>query len=133
MTDNAGPDPIRPALPRALARFNRRITNRVQGLWAPYLAPWAVVVHTGRKSGNTYATPVLAFRYHDRIAIGLPYGRETQWVGNLLAAHGGQLRRAGRTLRLENPRVVDSRAAGLRPGARGLGRLTDSVLVATLA
>ena len=35
-------------LPRSLARFNKKVTNRIQGLWAPWLPPWAVIIHKGR-------------------------------------------------------------------------------------
>lgn len=48
-------------LPRALARINRVVTNRVMGLWAPYLPPWAVLLHTGRRSGRAYRTVLFAF------------------------------------------------------------------------
>src|SRR5262249_1796055 len=50
------------ALPRALARFNRLVTNRVLGVVAPWMPPFAVVVHRGRSSGRVYRTPVWAFR-----------------------------------------------------------------------
>ncbi|MGW4351871.1 nitroreductase family deazaflavin-dependent oxidoreductase [Nocardia sp. NPDC004582] len=133
MSNSPTPATATRALPRALARFNRRVTNRIQGAWSPYLPPWAVILHTGRKSGNLYATPVLAFRQGDRIAIGLPYGPKTQWVANLLAAQGGRIRRAGKTLTIADPRVVDSREPHLPFGAKALGRLTDHVLIVRIA
>lgn len=39
---------------RWLAHFNRLVGNKVQGLWAPYLPPWAVIVHVGRVSKRQY-------------------------------------------------------------------------------
>jgi deazaflavin-dependent oxidoreductase (nitroreductase family) len=99
-------DPTKSLMPSWLPRFNRLVTNRIQGLWAPYLPPWAMVVHRGRRSGARYSTPVLAFRRGDRLAIALLYGSEAQWVKNLLAAGGGEVIRAGRRSALRSPRIV---------------------------
>ncbi len=77
-------------LPRWLARFNKLVTNRVMGLWAPYLPPWAVVVHRGRKTGRTYRTVLWAFPRNERLVIALTYG-DTDWSRNVLAAGGGQI------------------------------------------
>ncbi len=79
--------------PRGLARFNRVVTNRVQGVWAPALAPWAVLLHTGRRSGRAYRTPVLAFRSGRHLVVALVYGRESDWLRNLTAAPGQVVRR----------------------------------------
>ncbi|HEU5474761.1 MAG TPA: nitroreductase family deazaflavin-dependent oxidoreductase [Actinophytocola sp.] len=92
---------------RGLARFNKRVTNRVQGLWAPYLPPWAMVVHTGRKSGREYRTPVLAKRSGNRLEVVLFYGERADWVRNVLAADGARVVRAGHAGRLIHPRVLD--------------------------
>jgi len=99
-------DPNRSLMPRWLPAFNRVVTNRIQGIYAPYLPPLAVVVHTGRRSGRKLRTPVSAQLFDGKLAIGLPYGANTQWVKNLKAAGGGELLRAGRLLRFENPRIV---------------------------
>ncbi|MCX5042882.1 nitroreductase family deazaflavin-dependent oxidoreductase [Aldersonia sp. NBC_00410] len=133
MSNNDGIDFDRRGLPRFVARFNRAIGNRIQGLWAPYLVPWAVVLHRGRKSGTSYATPVLAFRRGDLIAIGLAYGPQTQWLHNLMAAGEGSLRRRGRVVGIDDLRIVDSRNAEVPLGARVIGRGTDRVLLGRLA
>jgi hypothetical protein len=49
-------------LSRGFARFNKRATNRIQGLYAWLLPPWAVILHRGRRSGREYRTPLFAFR-----------------------------------------------------------------------
>ncbi|MGH3390853.1 MAG: nitroreductase family deazaflavin-dependent oxidoreductase [Actinomadura sp.] len=106
-------------LPRSLARFNKVVTNRVQGLWAPYLPPYAMIVHRGRVSGAEYRTPVTAFRGAGTLVVPLPYGAESDWVRNLLTAGGGEVRRGGRSRRLLRPRVVEStRDEDLPPVAR---------------
>lgn len=106
------------SLPRSLARFNKKVTNRIQGLWAPWLPPWAVIVHKGRKSGREYQTPVLAFRSGPHVAVILFYGERAEWLRNVLAAGSAQVRRAGGVARLTNPRVVDGSDPALTPTLR---------------
>lgn len=108
-------------LPSWLPGINKAVFNRVQGLWAPYVPPYAVIVHKGRKSGNEYRTPVTAFRSGSTIAVPLPYGERTDWARNLLAAGRGGVERLGRLHRLTGPRVVTDPAqlpAPLRPLTR---------------
>lgn len=93
-------------MPDFVLRFNKRIGNRIQGTWAPYLPPWAVVHHTGRKSGKQFHSPVMVFKEGSRLYINLVYGSDAQWVKNVLAAGGGEVTRAGRTVKVESPEVV---------------------------
>ena len=99
-------NPDRSVMPAWLPGFNQRVTNRVQGIYAPYIPPLAMVIHTGRKSGKRLKTPVSAQLYDGKLAIGLPYSANTQWIKNLQAANGGELIRAGKHLKFENPRIV---------------------------
>jgi deazaflavin-dependent oxidoreductase (nitroreductase family) len=119
-------------LPRGLARFNRVVTNRIQGVYAWVLPPWAVICHRGRRTGRRYRTPVMAVKRDGTLAVAVMYGEGSDWVRNVLAG-GGQVVRGGRTYELREPRLV-SRADGaaLPAAARGLARLTDKVLVAEL-
>lgn len=91
---------------RRLARFNRIITNRILGPLAPRVPGMGLVVHVGRTSGRLYRTPVLVFRRGDRFIIALTYGPETDWVKNVLAAGGCTLITRGRSIRLNQPRLV---------------------------
>ncbi|MBD2898777.1 MULTISPECIES: nitroreductase family deazaflavin-dependent oxidoreductase [Actinomadura] len=122
----------KPLMPRRLRRINKAVTNRVQGVYAPYLPPLAVIVHKGRTSGREYRTPVTAFRSGDRLIVGLPYGADTDWVRNLLAEGRGGVERLGRVRRIARPRVLTAAdAAELPPAARAVARYMD-VLVADL-
>lgn len=76
-------------LPRGLAHFNKKVTNRIQGSWAWLLPPYAVIVHQGRKSGRTFRTPVVASVGNDEIVVGILYGSQSDWVRNLLASGTG--------------------------------------------
>ena len=47
----------------------------------------------------------MVFRRDNRFIVALTYGRESQWVQNVLAAHGCEFETRKRTLRLLHPRV----------------------------
>ena len=89
-----------------VARFNRRVTNRVTGTFADHLPGFAILIHTGRRSGQTYRTPINAFRDGDDYIIALTYGAETDWVRNVLAAGGCKLVTRGRQVTLAHPRII---------------------------
>lgn len=91
--------------PRGLAKFNRRVTNRVLGIIAPRLPGFAMIVHTGRKSGKTYRTPVNMFRTEHGYQVALTYGPGSDWVRNVLAAGGCDAVVRGRVLHLTGPAV----------------------------
>ena len=95
-----------PLLGRRVARFNRRVTNRITGPLAPWLPLFGVVVHTGRRSGREYHTPVNVFRTDGGFVIALTYGPEADWVRNVLAADGCALITRGRRHSLTAPRLV---------------------------
>ena len=98
-------------LSRGIARFNRLVGNRIQGVYAWVLPPWAVVLHRGRRSGRDYRTPLFAFRRDRTLVIALLYGQESDWLRNLRAG-GGHVVRAGRTFTVRSPEVVDTGDAG---------------------
>lgn len=92
--------------PRWLARFNRRVTNRLTRRFAPQLSGFGVVVHTGRKTHRRYRTPVNVFRRDGGYVIALTYGSDAEWVKNVLAQGGCTLETRGRVLRLMQLRLV---------------------------
>jgi deazaflavin-dependent oxidoreductase (nitroreductase family) len=97
-----------------LARFNRRLPNRVIRTFAGRrLSPVALMVHQGRRSGRQYRTPVMPLPLGDGFLVSLPYGPERDWVRNVLAAGRCTLQRGGRRFELADPRLLD--AAGAAP------------------
>ena len=108
-----------------LARFNRRVPNRVIGRIAGRrLSPVAYMLHQGRKSGRQYRTPVMPLPLADGFLVSLPYGAERDWVRNVRAAGRCTLLRGGRRFELADPRLLDGAGAApllpavLRPALR---------------
>lgn len=91
---------------RQRAEFNRRFVNPVVEPLAGYVPLWSAVDHVGRKSGKDYRTPVTAFPTDDGVAVLLPYGTDTDWVRNLQASGSGRVQIDGRSMLVEDPRVV---------------------------
>ena len=91
----------------AVRRFNRRFLNPVM-LHLAGKRHWyaARLEHTGRRSGNRYATPVVARPIFGGFAVPLPYGTEVDWLRNVQAAGGGELQVGGARYRVRAPRVV---------------------------
>src|SRR5258708_37086591 len=68
--------------------------------WIPV---WGVVVHTGRKSGRRFVTPIALAQTGDGFVIPLPWGPGTDWCGNLVAARGAGGRWGGVGYLLRHP------------------------------
>src|SRR4030095_590758 len=97
-----------------LARFNRRLPNRVIGQIAGRrLSPVALMVHQGRRSGRQYRTPVMPLPLADGLLVSLPDGPHRAWVRNVRPAGRATVLRGGRRLELADPRLLD--AAGAAP------------------
>ena len=114
------------AIPKSVARFNAHVTNRVSRPFAGRLPGFAVVMHVGRRSGRRYETPVNMFRDGERYVFALTYGADSQWVKNVMAAGGCEVRTRGRTVRLCEPRIFTDPDHHLVPGPVGVAlRILD--------
>jgi deazaflavin-dependent oxidoreductase (nitroreductase family) len=102
-------------LPHRLARFNLRVTNRVLGPLAERLPGFGIVIHRGRRSGRIHRTPVNVFRRGDGYVIALTYGKDSQWVRNVLAAGEVDVETRGRTIHLTAPELVHDERRRLVP------------------
>jgi deazaflavin-dependent oxidoreductase (nitroreductase family) len=90
-------------IPRGVARFNKRVTNRITRHVAGWMPGFAIVIHTGRRSVRTYLTPVNVFRDGERYVFALTYGAESAWVRNVLAAGRCEVRTRRRNVELVEP------------------------------
>ncbi|MRH88532.1 nitroreductase family deazaflavin-dependent oxidoreductase [Nocardia sp. SYP-A9097] len=106
-------------LPQTLARINRRISNPVLGVMARVAPGFGIVIHTGRKSGRVYRSPVMVFQRDGGYRIALTYGRDVDWLKNIRAAESFEFETRGRTVTLTDPVVGhDASAAWAPPGIR---------------
>ncbi|WP_018180622.1 nitroreductase family deazaflavin-dependent oxidoreductase [Jongsikchunia kroppenstedtii] len=120
-------------VPRAVANFNRRVTNPIQRLWAPHLPLFALIEHTGRKSGKAYTTPVTAFVEGDKIIVMLNYGQKSDWVRNIRAAGSAGVIHRGTHYKLTGPRIIPSDSPDLPRAAKlAFGPVADGALYATI-
>jgi deazaflavin-dependent oxidoreductase (nitroreductase family) len=111
-------------IPRQVARWNKVGLNRITRHVTPWMPGFGLVVHRGRRSGREYQTPVNVFPADDGFVIALTYGADTDWVKNVQAAGGCELRTRGRALRVGSPRVYhDETRHGIRPLEREVLRL----------
>jgi deazaflavin-dependent oxidoreductase (nitroreductase family) len=91
---------------RWLAAFNIAVTNRVTSRFAAWLPGFGIITHMGRKSGRVYRTPVKVFRAPNGFLVALTYGRESEWVKNVLAAGGCRLDTRGVRHELSAPTII---------------------------
>ena len=80
-------------------RVTRRFASRLPGLRHHYTCRC-------RRSGKVYRTPVNVFRTSEGFLIALTYGRESDWVKNVIAAGGCQFETRGARYHLSAPTVV---------------------------
>jgi len=102
-------------LPRWLARFNLHVTNRILGPLASRLPGMGIVICNGRRTHRQYRTPVMFFRRDNDFVFALTYGRDSQWVQNVLAQGSCAFETRGRTLRLSNPRIFHDPQRSVAP------------------
>src|ERR1700694_838102 len=91
---------------RWVAAFNLAITNRIISRFANRLPGFGMLTHVGRKSGRLYGTPVNVFRAPDGFLIALTYGRDSEWVRNVVADGGCQLETRRVLYQLSAPTIV---------------------------
>jgi deazaflavin-dependent oxidoreductase (nitroreductase family) len=94
---------------------------------ARYLPGFGIVVHTGRKTGRRYRTPVNVFRRSGVYVIALTYGTRADWVRNVRSAEGCLLETRGRACRLTQPRLYrDDEYLDGSLSLRTFGKLTGA-------
>jgi len=110
-------------IPKAVARFNRYVTNplarRIAG-WAPM---FAIVYHRGRRSGQRYSTPINIFTTDSGFVIALTYGPDVDWVKNITKTGEAEIRHRSRLIRVVGPELIPT-----DEGMAAMPRLVRSIL-----
>ena len=114
-------------IPKSVAVFNKKVTNHVTTPFAGHLPGFAVVTHLGRRSGQSYRTPVNVFRRGDDYVFALTYGADVDWIKNVEAAGACDIECRGRTIHLVEPQRFRDPTGRDVPGAvRAILRLIDA-------
>jgi deazaflavin-dependent oxidoreductase (nitroreductase family) len=93
--------------------INKRFTNKLLiHISGKDLGMFAILTHTGRKSGKLYQIPIIVVPVQNGFVIALTYGKKTDWYENVKAKGGCSLRWKKRDYALTNPEFIDQ-AQGL--------------------
>ena len=108
----------------SIRRFNQRVFNRLVLTFAGRRL-YAVIRHTGRRSGRTYTTPVVAWTTSTGFIIPLSFGRTTDWYRNVVAAGRCTIQLRNRLYPAGDPQLIDRTAVlqELPPCGRTIARL----------
>ena len=98
-----------------LRPFTTRIINPITRRFAGHVPGFAILSYVGRRSGKRYRTPINVFHRDGRYVFALTYGREAQWVKNVLAAGTCEIEERGRKTRLADPELIVDPAGRLMP------------------
>lgn len=98
---------MRPFTTRVVNPLTRRIVGHL---------PWfGNVVVPGRRSGTIRRVPMNVFRRGDDYVMALTYGRDVDWVKNVLAAGGCRLETRSGMVDLREPELVHDPSRRLVP------------------
>ena len=101
-----------PRIRDAVRGFNKRVVNPAMRHLAGRRYWYASLIrHTGRRSGRSYATPVVAVPIPAGLLIPLPYGVGVDWLRNVLAAGTATIVSHGRLYAVTDPQIVDATTA----------------------
>ena len=78
-----------------LRPFTTNVFNRISRRFAGWLPGFGLLLYRGRTTGKAYETPMNVFKVGDEYVLALTYGSDVQWVKNVLAARGCDLRTRG--------------------------------------
>lgn len=109
------PTPVPLPRTRFIRPFTTHILNRFTRLFVHRLPGFAIISHRGRKSGQTYRTPMNVFRDGDAYLFALTYGSDVQWVKNVMAAGEADLRISAKTIHLKDPELFVDPTRRLMP------------------
>ncbi|WP_157172064.1 nitroreductase/quinone reductase family protein [Nocardia higoensis] len=92
--------------------FNKYVTNPLMMRLAGRKYWYASVIrHTGRRTGKTYDTPVVAEPFTGGFIIPLPYGRHVDWLRNVRRTGTATIRHKGNVYAVAAPEIIDAATA----------------------
>ena len=92
--------------------INKRFTNKLLiHISGKDLGMFAILTHTGRKSGKLYQIPIIVVPVQNGFVIALTYGKKTDWYKNVKAKGACSLRWKRKEYALTNPEFIDQEQA----------------------
>lgn len=108
--------------------MNKFATNKIMILISgKKFGHFAILSHTGRKSGKIYRIPIIAEPFENGFVIALTYGKKVDWYENVMAKGGGSIRWKNKDYSLIHPEFIDKEIgltafpAIFRAGLRKMG------------
>ena len=89
-----------------LRPFAMYLINPLTRLLAGWMPGFGLLTYRGRTTGRIYHLPINVFERGEHYIFVLTYGSESQWVKNVLAAGGCEMRVRGRDVRLVEPELI---------------------------
>ncbi len=86
--------------------FTKRVVNPLTRLFAGWMPGFGLLTYSGRATGRVYHLPINVFRRGDQYVFALTYGSDSQWVKNVIAAGGCEIRIRSRNIRLVEPELI---------------------------
>jgi deazaflavin-dependent oxidoreductase (nitroreductase family) len=92
--------------------LNKQVTNKVLiHICGRKFGHFAILGHTGRKSGKLYKIPIIAEPDENGFVFALTYGKKVDWYENVAAKGGCSLVWKKKEYALTAPRFIDKEAA----------------------
>lgn len=92
--------------------FNKYVTNKVLiHIAGRKFGHFAILRHTGRKSGTLYRIPIIAEPLEDGFVVALTYGKQVDWYKNVRAKGSCSIYWKKKDYDLTNPEFRDKKIA----------------------
>ena len=92
--------------------MNKHITNKILiHIAGKDVGLFAILSHTGRKSGKIYQIPIIVVPVQNGFVIALTYGIKTDWYKNVKAKESCSLKWKRQEYTLTNPEFIDQEQA----------------------
>lgn len=88
----------------SLRYLNKKYINKIISRWAGKKgSPFSLVLHSGRKSGKKFQTPVIVVKQGSKFLFALTYGAQVDWYCNILANGCAGIKHQDKEYKLEKP------------------------------
>ncbi len=89
--------------------INKHIINQVfHGFTSLSHGPFAIIYHTGRRSGKPYQTVSMVWQMREGFVIALTYGEDVDWYRNMKANDGGAVYWHKMLYNVGKPELIDT-------------------------